>query len=147
MDLQGLAEAANNKKAVTEEKTVDGNEIYASLVFIQNAIQTLKIQQNEESKNYEDNNQKLNLKINNYFADLQKSISAVPVQTQTLTVNEVKEIIKGVQALEKSTLSVCNELKTARNEVQESIMALKFIILITPITLVLLLICYHWFFY
>ena len=147
MDLQGLAEAANNKKAVTEEKTVDGNEIYASLVFIQNAIQTLKIQQNEESKNYEDNNQKLNLKINNCFADLQKSISAVPVQTQTLTVNEVKEIIKGVQALEKSTLSVCNELKTARNEVQESIMALKFIILITPITLVLLLICYHWFFY
>ena len=147
MDLQGLAEAANNKKAAIEEKIVNGNEIYASLVFIQNAIQTLKIQQNEESKNYEDNNQKLNLKINNCFADLQKSISAVPVQTQNLTVNEVKEIIKGVQALEKSTLSVCNELKTARNEVQESIMALKFIILITPITLVLLLICYHWFFY
>ena len=147
MDLQGLVEAANNKKAVTEEKSINGNEIYASLVFIQNAIQTLKTQQNKMSENNEDNNQKLNLKINNCFADLQKSISAVPVQTQTLTVNEVKEIIKGVQALEKSTLSVCNELKTARNEVQEAIMALKFIILITPVTLVLLLICYHWFFY
>lgn len=147
MDLQGLVEAANNKKAVTEEKSINGNEIYASLVFIQNAIQTLKTQQNKMSENNEDNNQKLNLKINNCFADLQKSISAVPVQTQTLTVNEVKEIIKGVQALEKSTLSVCNELKTARNEVQEAIMAFKFIILITPVTLVLLLICYHWFFY
>lgn len=44
MDLQGLVEAANNKKAVTEEKSINGNEIYASLVFIQNAIQTLKTQ-------------------------------------------------------------------------------------------------------
>lgn len=147
MDLQGLVEAANNKRAATEEKSVDGNEIYVSLVFIQNAIQTLKTQQNEQIKNFEESNQKLNLKIINCFANLQKSINAVPVQTQTLTVNEVKEIIKGVQALEKSTLSVCNELKTARNEVQEAIMALKFIILITPVTLVLLLICYHWFFY
>lgn len=147
MDLQGLVEAANNKRAATEEKSVDGNEIYASLIFIQNAIQSLKTLQNEQIKNCENMNQKLNLKITNSFADLQKSISAVPVQTQTLTVNEVKEIIKGVQVLEKSTLSVCNELKTARNEVQEAIMALKFIILITPVTLVLLLICYHWFFY
>ena len=147
MDLQGLVEAANNKRAASEEKSVDGNEIYASLIFIQNAIQNLKTLQNEQIKNCENMNQKLNLKITNSFADLQKSISAVPVQTQTLTVNEVKEIIKGVQVLEKSTLSVCNELKTARNEVQEAIMALKFIILITPVTLVLLLICYHWFFY
>lgn len=147
MDLQGLVEAANNKRAASEEKSVDGNEIYASLIFIQNAIQNLKTLQNEQIKNCENMNQKLNLKITNSFADLQKSISAVPVQTQTLTVNEVKEIIKGVQVLEKSTLSVCNELKTARNEVQEAMMALKFIILITPVTLVLLLICYHWFFY
>ena len=147
MDLQGLVEATNNKKTETEEKSVNGNEIYASLVFIQNSIQALKMQLSEQSKIYTDTNQKLNLKINNGFTDLQKSISAVPVQTQTLTVTEVKEIIKAVQTIEKSTLSVCNELKTARNEVQEAIMALKFIILITPVTLVLLLICYHWFFY
>ena len=148
MDLQGWAEAVNNKKEVIEEeKNVNGNEIYASLGFIQNSIQALKMQLNEQNKIYTENTQKLNLKINNGFTDLQKSISAVPVQTQTLTVTEVKEIIKAVQTIEKSTLSVCNELKTARNEVQEAIMALKFIILITPVTLVLLLICYHWFFY
>ena len=43
MDLQGLVEASNKKGTATEEKSVDGNEIYASLVFIQNAIQNLKI--------------------------------------------------------------------------------------------------------
>ena len=50
MDLQGLVEAANKKGTATEEKSVDGNEIYASLVFIQNAIQNLKTQQNEQNK-------------------------------------------------------------------------------------------------
>ena len=128
MDLQGLVEASNKKGTATEEKSVDGNEIYASLVFIQNAIQNLKTQQNERNKNYEDNNQKLNLKINNCFANLQKSISAVPVQTQTLTVSEIKEIIKGLQDIEKSALNMCNELQVSRNKVQEAIMALKFII-------------------
>lgn len=147
MDLQGLVEATNNKKTETEEKSVNGNEIYASLVFIQNSIQALKMQQSEQSKIYTDTNQKLTLKINNGFTDLQKSISAVPVQTQTLTVNEVKEIIKGVQAIEKSTLNVCNELKSTRNDVAEAIMAFKSIILFTPVALVLILICYHWFFY
>lgn len=148
MDLQGWAEAANNKKEVIEEeKNVNGNEIYASLVFIQNSIQALKMQLNEQNKIYTENTQKLNLKINNGFTDLQKSISAVPVQTQTLTVTEVKEIIKAVQTIEKSTVNVCNELKSTRNDVAEAIMAFKFIILITPVTLVLLLICYHWFFY
>lgn len=147
MDLQGLVEAANKKGTATEEKSVDGNEIYASLVFIQNAIQNLKTQQNEQNKNYEDNNQKLNLKINNCFANLQKSISAVPVQTQTLTVSEIKEIIKGLQDIEKSALNVCNELQVSRNKVQEAIMALKFIILLTPVCLITILICYHWFFY
>lgn len=130
-----------------KKKSVDGNEIYASLVFIQNAIQNLKTQQNEQNKNYEDNNQKLNLKINNCFANLQKSISAVPVQTQTLTVSEIKEIIKGLQDIEKSALNVCNELQVSRNKVQEAIMALKFIILLTPVCLITILICYHWFFY
>ena len=145
MDLQGWAEAANNKKEVIEEgKNVNGNEIYASLVFIQNSI---KMQLNEQNKIYTENTQKLNLKINNGFTDLQKSISAVPVQTQTLTVNEVKEIIKDVQAIEKSTLNVCNELKSTRNDVAEAIMAFKSIILFTPVALVLILICYHWFFY
>ena len=147
MDLQGLVEASNKKGTATEEKSVDGNEIYASLVFIQNAIQNLKTQQNERNKNYEDNNQKLNLKINNCFANLQKSISAVPVQTQTLTVSEIKEIIKGLQDIEKSALNVCNELQVSRNKVQEAIMALKFIILLTPVCLITILICYHWFFY
>ena len=71
----------------------------------------------------------------------------MPVQTQTLTINEVKEIIKGIQALEKSTLNVCNELKSTRNDLAEAIMALKLIILFTPVALVLILICYHWFFY
>ena len=148
MDLQGWAEAANNKKEVIEEeKNVNGNEIYASLVFIQNSIQALKMQLNEQNKIYTENTQKLNLKINNGFTDLQKSISAVPVQTQTLTVNEVKEIIKDVQAIEKSTLNVCNELKSTRNDVAEAIMTFKSIILFTPVALVLILICYHWFFY
>ena len=147
MDLQGLVEASNKKGTATEEKSVDGNEIYASLVFIQNAIQNLKTQQNEQNKNYEDNNQKLNLKINNCFANLQKSISAVPVQTQTLTVSEIKEIIKGLQDIEKSELNMCNELQVSRNKVQEAIMALKFIILLTPVCLITILICYHWFFY
>lgn len=147
MDLQGLVEASNKKGTATEEKSVDGNEFYASLVFIQNAIQNLKTQQNEQNKNYEDNNQKLNLKINNCFANLQKSISAVPVQTQTLTVSEIKEIIKGLQDIEKSALNVCNELQVSRNKVQEAIMALKFIILLTPVCLITILICYHWFFY
>lgn len=146
MDLQGLVEASNKKGTATEEKSVDGNKIYASLVFIQNAIQNLKTQQNEQNKNYE-NNQKLNLKINNCFANLQKSISAVPVQTQTLTVSEIKEIIKGLQDIEKSALNVCNELQVSRNKVQEAIMALKFIILLTPVCLITILICYHWFFY
>lgn len=147
MDLQGWAEAANNKKEVIEEKNVNGNEIYASLVFIQNSIQSLKKQLNEQNKIYTENNQKLNFKIDQGLADIQKSISAVPVQTQTLTINEVKEIIKGIQALEKSTLNVCNELKSTRNDVAEAIMALKLIILFTPVALVLILICYHWFFY
>ena len=147
MDLQGLVEASNKKGTATEEKSVDGNEIYASLVFIQNAIQNLKTQQNERNKNYEDNNQKLILKINNCFANLQKSISAVPVQTQTLTVSEIKEIIKGLQDIEKSALNMCNELQVSRNKVQEAIMALKFIILLTPVCLITILICYHWFFY
>lgn len=147
MDLQGWAEAANNKKEVIEEKNVNGNEIYASLVFIQNSIQALKMQLNEQNKIYTENIQKLNLKINNGFTDLQKSISAVPVQTQTLTVTEVKEIIKAVQTIEKSTVNVCNELKSTRNDVAEAIMAFKSIILFTPVTLVLILICYHWFFY
>lgn len=147
MDLQVLVKASNKKGTATEEKSVDGNEIYASLVFIQNAIQNLKTQQNEQNKNYEDNNQKLNLKINNCFANLQKSISAVPVQTQTLTVSEIKEIIKGLQDIEKSELNMCNELQVSRNKVQEAIMALKFIILLTPVCLITILICYHWFFY
>lgn len=147
MDLQGLVEATNNKKPETEEKNANGNEIYASLVFIQNSIQALKMQLNEQNKIYTENNQKLNFKIDQGLADIQKSISAVPVQTQTLTINEVKEIIKGIQALEKSTLNVCNELKSTRNDVAEAIMALKLIILFTPVALVLILICYHWFFY
>ena len=147
MDLQGLVEATNNKKSETEEKNANGNEIYASLVFIQNSIQSLKKQLNEQNKIYTENNQKLNFKIDQGLADIQKSISAVPVQTQTLTINEVKEIIKGIQALEKSTLNVCNELKSTRNDLAEAIMALKLIILFTPVALVLILICYHWFFY
>lgn len=147
MDLYGWAEAANNKGIETEEKSVKGNEIYASLVFIQNSIQALKMQLNEQNKIYTENNQKLNLKIDKDLADLQKSISAVPVQTQTLTVAEVKEIIKAVQAIEKSTVNVCNELKLTRNDVAEAIMAFKSIILFTPVALVLILICYHWFFY
>ena len=56
MDLQGWAEAANNKKEVIEEgKNVNGNEIYASLVFIQNSIQALKMQLNEQNKIYTEN--------------------------------------------------------------------------------------------
>lgn len=138
MDLQGLVEATNNKKTETEEKSVNGNEIYASLVFIQNSIQALKMQQSEQSKIYTDTNQKLTLKINNGFTDLQKSISAVPVQTQTLTVNEVKEIIKGVQTVEKSTLNVCNELREARENLKQTINFLEWSLLLLPVTLVLL---------
>lgn len=145
MDIGEFIEAANKKKI--EENDININEVYASLVFIQNGIQTLKTQNTEQNKNYEESNQKLNLKINNGFADLQKSISAVPVQTQTLTVSEVKEIIKGLQDIEKSALNVCNELQASRNEVQEAIVALKFIILLTPVCLIIILMCYHWFFY
>lgn len=145
MDIGEFIEAANKKKI--EENDINLNEVYASLVFIQNGIQTLRTQNTEQNKNYEEGNQKLNLKINNGFADLQKSISAVPVQTQTLTVSEVKEIIKGLQDIEKSALNVCNELQASRNEVQEAIMALKFIILLTPVCLIIILMCYHWFFY
>ena len=147
MDLQGLVEATNNKKTETEEKSVNGNEIYASLVFIQNSIQALKMQQSEQSKIYTDTNQKLTLKINNGFTDLQKSISAVPVQTQTLTVNEVKEIIKGVQTVEKSTLNVCNELREARENLKQTINFLEWSLLLLPVTLVLLLVCYHYLYY
>lgn len=148
MDLQGWAEAANNKKEVIEEgKNVNGNEIYASLVFIQNSIQALKMQLNEQNKIYTENTQKLNLKINNGFTDLQKSISAVPVQTQTLTVNEVKEIIKGVQTVEKSTLNVCNELREARENLKQTINFLEWSLLLLPVTLVLLLVCYHYLYY
>lgn len=147
MDLQGLVEATNNKKTETEEKSVNGNEIYASLVFIQNSIQALKMQQSEQSKIYTDTNQKLTLKINNGFTDLQKSISAVPVQTQTLTVNEVKEIIKGVQTVEKSTLNVCNELREARENLKQTINFLEWGLLLLPVTLVLLLVCYHYLYY
>ena len=147
MDLQGWAEAANNKKEVIEEKNVNGNEIYASLVFIQNSIQVLKMQLNEQNKIYTENTQKLNLKINNGFTDLQKSISAVPVQTQTLTVNEVKEIIKGVQTVEKSTLNVCNELREARENLKQTINFLEWSLLLLPVTLVLLLVCYHYLYY
>lgn len=147
MDLQGLVEATNNKKTETEEKSVNGNEIYASLVFIQNSIQVLKMQQSEQSKIYTDTNQKLTLKINNGFTDLQKSISAVPVQTQTLTVNEVKEIIKGVQTVEKSTLNVCNELREARENLKQTINFLEWSLLLLPVTLVLLLVCYHYLYY
>lgn len=145
MDIGEFIEAANKKKE--KENDINLNEVYASLVFIQNGIQTLRTQNTEQNKNYEESNQKLNLKINNGFADLQKSISAVPVQTQTLTVSEVKEIIKGLQDIEKSALNVCNELQASRNEVQEAIMALKFIILLTPVCLIIILMCYHWFFY
>lgn len=145
MDIGEFIESANKKKI--EENDINLNEVYASLVFIQNGIQTLRTQNTEQNKNYEESNQKLNLKINNGFADLQKSISAVPVQTQTLTVSEVKEIIKGLQDIEKSALNVCNELQASRNEVQEAIMALKFIILLTPVCLIIILMCYHWFFY
>lgn len=147
MDLQGLVEATNNKKTETEEKSVNENEIYASLVFIQNSIQALKMQQSEQSKIYTDTNQKLTLKINNGFTDLQKSISAVPVQTQTLTVNEVKEIIKGVQTVEKSTLNVCNELREARENLKQTINFLEWSLLLLPVTLVLLLVCYHYLYY
>lgn len=145
MDIGEFIEAANKKKE--KENDINLNEVYASLVFIQNGIQTLRTQNTEQNKNYEESNQKLNLKINNGFADLQKSISAVPVQTQTLTVSEVKEIIKGLQDIEKSALNVCNKLQASRNEVQEAIMALKFIILLTPVCLIIILMCYHWFFY
>lgn len=147
MDLQGLVEATNNKKTETEEKSVNGNEIYASLVFIQNSIQALKMQLSEQSKIYTDTNQKLNLKINNGFTDLQKSISAVPVQTQTLTVTEVKEIIKVVQTIEKSTLNVCNELREARENLKQTINFLEWSLLLLPVTLVLLLVCYHYLYY
>lgn len=145
MDIGEFIESANKKKI--EENDINLNEVYASLVFIQNGIQTLRTQNTEQNKNYEEGNQKLNLKINNGFADLQKSISAVPVQTQTLTVSEVKEIIKGLQDIEKTALNVCDELQASRNEVQEAIMALKFIILLTPVCLIIILMCYHWFFY
>lgn len=145
MDIGEFIESANKKKI--EENDINLNEVYASLVFIQNGIQTLRTQNIEQNKNYEEGNQKLNLKINNGFADLQKSISAVPVQTQTLTVSEVKEIIKGLQDIEKTALNVCDELQASRNEVQEAIMALKFIILLTPVCLIIILMCYHWFFY
>lgn len=147
MDLSGFVEATNNKKKEQEKSNINLNEIYASLVFIQNTIQSIKTQNIEQNQNYTESSQKLNLKINTALSDLQKSISAVPVQTQILTINEVKEIIKNVQAIEKSTLNVCNELKSTREDVKEAIMALKFIILITPVTLVLILICYHWFLY
>ena len=40
MDLQGLVEASNKKGTATEEKSVDGNEIYASLVFMKIIIKS-----------------------------------------------------------------------------------------------------------
>ena len=71
----------------------------------------------------------------------------MPVQTQTLTVNEVKEIIKGVQTVEKSTLNVCNELREARENLKQTINFLEWSLLLLPVTLVLLLVCYHYLYY
>jgi len=147
MDLSGFVEATNNKKKEQEKSNINLNEIYASLVFIQNTIQSIKTQNIEQNQNYTESSQKLTLKINNGFTDLQKSISAVPVQTQTLTVNEVKEIIKGVQTVEKSTLNVCNELREARENLKQTINFLEWSLLLLPVTLVLLLVCYHYLYY
>lgn len=147
MDLSGFVEATNNKKKEQEKNNINLNEIYASLVFIQNTIQSIKTQNIEQNQNYTESSQKLTLKINNGFTDLQKSISAVPVQTQTLTVNEVKEIIKGVQTVEKSTLNVCNELREARENLKQTINFLEWSLLLLPVTLVLLLVCYHYLYY
>lgn len=147
MDLSGFVEATNNKKKEQEKSNINLNEIYASLVFIQNTIQSIKTQNIEQNQNYTESSQKLNLKINTALSDLQKSISAVPVQTQILTINEVKEIIKGVQILEKSTLNVCNELREARGDLKQAINFLEWILLLLPVILVLVLVFYHYLYY
>lgn len=69
------------------------------------------------------------------------------MQTQTLTVTEVKEIIKAVQTIEKSTLNVCNELREARENLKQTINFLEWSLLLLPVTLVLLLVCYHYLYY
>lgn len=147
MDLSGFVEATNNKKKEQEKSNINLNEIYASLVFIQNTIQSIKTQNIEQNQNYTESSQKLNLKINTALSDLQKSISAVPVQTQILTINEVKEIIKGVQILEKSTLNVCNELREVRGDLKQAINFLEWILLLLPVILVLVLVFYHYLYY
>ena len=83
------------------------NEIYASLVFIQNAVQSLRAEVNELSKQLDKFDEAQSVRFDN----LDKTIAAVPVQTQRLTSSDAKNLISEVSKMQNMASKICTSLQ------------------------------------
>ena len=110
MDLESLIQESNENKKQTSNQNddmLDINEVYASLVFIQNAVQTLKTQVNELGERLDKFDEAQGVRIKN----LDKTIAAVPVQTQRLTNSDAQNLLDHGTSMVKMGTEICNTLK------------------------------------
>lgn len=103
-----IQEYKEDKPNVNQENDmININEIYASLVFIQNAVQSLRAEVNELSKQLDKFDEAQSVRFDN----LDKTIAAVPVQTQRLTSSDAKNLISEVSKMQNMASKICTSLQ------------------------------------
>lgn len=121
MDLESLIQESNENKKQTSNQNndmLDINEVYASLVFIQNAVQSLKEQVNEFSERLDKFDETQGVR----FKDLDKTIVAVPVQTQRLINCDAENLVEDSAKMVKMGTKICTfmqETQKKQNEIVE----------------------------
>lgn len=103
-----IQEYKEDKPNVNQDNDmININEIYASLVFIQNAVQSLRAEVNELSKQLDKFDEAQSVRFDN----LDKTIAAVPVQTQRLTSSDAKNLISEVSKMQNMASKICTSLQ------------------------------------
>lgn len=103
-----IQEYKEDKHNVNQDNDmININEIYASLVFIQNAVQSLRAEVNELSKQLDKFDEAQSVRFDN----LDKTIAAVPVQTQRLTSSDAKNLISEVSKMQNMASKICTSLQ------------------------------------
>lgn len=103
-----IQEYKEDKPNVNQDNDmININEIYASLVFIQNSVQSLRAEVNELSKQLDKFDEAQSVRFDN----LDKTIAAVPVQTQRLTSSDAKNLISEVSKMQNMASKICTSLQ------------------------------------